>query len=102
MNNKYSFISALAICVIGSLTQLAHADSFSYKAQNPYIQQQQNEYFRKQLDSIGFVDQDYPARETLSQAKTNPDLDRLVLLNSVPKETRKPVATGLVIYESAD
>ncbi|WP_147479744.1 hypothetical protein [Pseudomonas amygdali] len=89
-SNKTSLISALAICVIGSLTQFAHADSLRYEAPNAYTKQQQNEAMRKAIDNIGFVDMNSdshafitgtnstvasePAIEILSEKKTESPL----------------------------
>lgn len=70
MNNKTSLISALAICVIGSLTQLSHADSLRYEAPSAYTKQQQNQAFQKELDNIGFVDLNSDSHAFIAQTKS--------------------------------
>ena len=69
-NNKTSLISALVICVIGSLTQLAHAESLTYEAPNAYTKQQQNEAMRKAIENIGFVDMNSDSHAYIAQTNS--------------------------------
>lgn len=78
-NNKTSFISALVICAIGSLTQFAHADSLRYEAPNAYTKQQQNDALHKAINNIGFVDLNLDSHayisQTTSTAKSEPAIE---------------------------
>ncbi|WP_147463118.1 hypothetical protein [Pseudomonas savastanoi] len=69
-NKKTSLISALVICVIGSLTQFAHAESFTYEPTNAYTKQQQNEALRKAIEDIGFVDMNSDSHAYIAQTNS--------------------------------
>ncbi|GFZ62153.1 hypothetical protein PSE10A_46640 [Pseudomonas amygdali pv. eriobotryae] len=69
-NNKTSLISALVIFVIGSLTQFAHAESFTYEAPNAYTKQQRNEAMRKAIENIGFVDMNSDSHAYIAQTNS--------------------------------
>lgn len=82
-NTKTNLISATFIILLGALTQTVKADEFKYQSTNSVQQEAQKAAISRQLDSIGFVDVNYLAREELNQSSSG----RLEILNSVPKET---------------
>lgn len=82
-NTKTNLISATFIILLGALTQTVKADEFKYQPTNAVQQEAQKAAINHQLDSIGFVDLNYLAREELNQSSSG----RLEILNTVPKET---------------
>lgn len=84
-NNKTSFISALAICVIGSLTQFAQAESFTYEPSNAYTKQQQNEAMRKAIEDIGFVDMNSDSHAYIAQTNSTTKSERGIETKSEDK-----------------
>lgn len=82
-NTKTNLISVTFIILLGALTQTVKADEFKYQPTNSVQQEAQKAAISRQLDTIGFVDVNYLAREELNQSST----ERLAILNSVPKET---------------
>ncbi|WP_147473273.1 hypothetical protein [Pseudomonas coronafaciens] len=85
MNNKTSFISALAICVIGSLTQFAHAESFTYEPSNAYTKQQQNEAMRKAIEDFGFVDMNSDSHAYIAQTNSTTKSEPVIETKSEDK-----------------